>query len=329
MKKLFLLSVLLIAFGCAHLDEKCIVRKAAFDVGSGATNMKVADVNVCTQKIVHIILEKQEKVDYKDDLQKNGGKFSQQIKQTGYEALKKLKEEAIKNKVNEKYLVGVATSAFRDSKNSKQFIKKITDELGLKITVISQEEEGILGFYSALTQVKVPVDEMVVWDIGGGSMQIVTRKNQNFVVFKGDLASVSFKNRVIKEVKKSKAITPNPLTRTQQIESVKIANNNAERVNADIKEKIKNVSGKVLGIGSVLGISVKNQTGKEKFSSDDLNHALESQSNKTDEMIGGKYASTDVTNLALVEGYMSALGISEVQVVKVNNADGVLINPRY
>src|SRR5262245_3565112 len=105
MKNLLILSVFLSAFGCAHIDEKCIARKAAFDVGSGSTNMKVADVNVCTQKIHRIVLEKQEKVDYKEDLKKNGDKFSEQVRQAGYEALKRLKEEALKNNVDEKHLV--------------------------------------------------------------------------------------------------------------------------------------------------------------------------------------------------------------------------------
>ena len=51
---------------------------------------------------------------------------------------------------------------------------------------------------------------------------------------------------------------------------------------------------------------------------------------KTDtELPGGSLAEVAVTNPLLVLGYMQGLHIDQVEVVSVNNADGVLTYPPY
>ena len=41
--------------------------------------------------------------------------------------------------------------------------------------MISQEEEAKLGFEGAVAQTGVDPDKALVWDTGGGSMQMITR----------------------------------------------------------------------------------------------------------------------------------------------------------
>ncbi len=63
-----------------------------------------------------------------------------------------------------------ATSAVRDAENREAFLSSVRKETGIKIRVLSGEEEGAFAF-SAVTG-----GEGTVFDIGGGSFQIVTRE---------------------------------------------------------------------------------------------------------------------------------------------------------
>lgn len=315
----------------AAFADDCLVRRAAFDIGSASSRIKIADVDTCKQVIVKFLYEAQEDVGYKEDLSKNKGQFSSEIQKLGRKIFDQFKSKSDEFKVPPKNRVGVATAAFREAKNADAYLKTIAKETGLKITIVSQDEEAQIGFYSALTEISKPAEPIIVWDIGGGSMQITTRQNQKFLVYEGALASVTFKEAVLKTVQHTKSETPNPMSVSDQKESLQFAEKHAQKtVGQEIQSKIKEAQGKVFGVGSVQSISIKNQTGgKESYSLEDVLKALQSQGKKTDEQIGGKYASTDVTNLALVGGYMKALGIKEVRPVKVNNANGLLVNPRY
>ena len=75
-------------------------------------------------------------------------------------------------KTAEEYRVPViayATSAVRDAENREDFLKSVRERTGLTVRVLSGEEEGTFAF-SAVTG-----GEGTVFDIGGGSFQIVTR----------------------------------------------------------------------------------------------------------------------------------------------------------
>jgi exopolyphosphatase/guanosine-5'-triphosphate,3'-diphosphate pyrophosphatase len=57
--------------------------------------------------------------------------------------------------------------------------------------------------------------------------------------------------------------------------------------------------------------------------------ALTTKGELTDSEIGGKYAATDVSNLALVLGFMKELKIDKIRTLKANMAHGILIYPKY
>ncbi len=66
-------------------------------------------------------------------------------------------------------VVAYATSAVRDAENRDDFVAKVLKETGVRVRVLSGEEEGAFAF-SAVTG-----GEGTVFDIGGGSFQIVTK----------------------------------------------------------------------------------------------------------------------------------------------------------
>jgi exopolyphosphatase/guanosine-5'-triphosphate,3'-diphosphate pyrophosphatase len=318
-------------------DKKlCEITRAAFDIGSGSTRLKVAKVDKCKSKVLETYLEREEKIDFKEDLLKsNTDSFSEEIMNSGLETLKTLKSEA--DKFSPKEYITVATAAFREAKNGQKFIERINVELWINPRIISQQEEALLGFYGSADSIGAAPENTVIWDIGGASQQIVKYNgNDRFSIYEGKLGSIAFKDYIIKKIKRQNTRSPNPINSYQAKLAVDYAKNTAlKTVKKDIKEFLLTTKdAKVLGIGGVHYYSVKNQidpTGeKDTYTVGDVEKALNSKIGKTDSDIGNpKYAETDVSNLALVFGFMKALNIYEIKTAKVNMTDGLLLDDKY
>lgn len=179
--------------------EETVIR-AAVDIGSGATKLRIAQVNVKNQKIEKILVDEAFTVHYQEHLEKSATKsFDDAVMQTGLDSLKKSAEIAKQYHVQK--VIAVATAAFRNAANADQFIQKIEKETGIKIYIIDQDLEGKLAFEAALNQMPVEATDLVVWDIGGGSFQLTMQnKDGSYEIYRGHMASVPFKNKVIKEI---------------------------------------------------------------------------------------------------------------------------------
>jgi len=68
------------------------------------------------------------------------------------------------------------TAALRNAKNSRQAVAEIEDRTGVKIRVISGDEEATLDFIGATHSLNN--DSGLLIDIGGGSTEIVTYRNR-------------------------------------------------------------------------------------------------------------------------------------------------------
>ena len=66
-------------------------------------------------------------------------------------------------------------------------------------------------------------EKYAVWDIGGGSMQVVENTDGTPFIYLGNIASVPFKNEVLEKIKKIKAYSPNPMTREEFAEAVTLS----------------------------------------------------------------------------------------------------------
>ncbi len=69
-------------------------------------------------------------------------------------------------------LRGTATSAMRDSKNGRQLVKRIREEAGIQLDIISGEEEARLVHYSIAHRVNLHDHFALLIDIGGGSVEV-------------------------------------------------------------------------------------------------------------------------------------------------------------
>ncbi|MBE8163127.1 MAG: hypothetical protein HAW63_03990 [Bdellovibrionaceae bacterium] len=335
------------SYGAAY-NKVCIYTKAAFDVGSGSTKMKVAKVDVCKNKILKVFLNIHTQVSYKANLVPLGSNFilNKKIRRKGFFVLRQFVNRAKKFKPTK--FVGVGTAAFRDAVNAKFFFKRIKKELNIDLKIISQEKEAQLGFFSAqtiLSKLKpslVQNKKIIVWDIGGGSMQIISkekRKAFNFflkkwLLYKGNLASSSFKNHIIKKIQKNiYKKSPNPISSAVVKKAVRYAFQQAKKTipkSLQIAFKEKSL---VLGIGGVHYFSILGQVKKifknkksNYYTQYEVQKTLQSRKHLSDKKIKGKHASTDISNLALVLGFMKYLDINTVYTNKVNLTDGILLN---
>jgi len=68
----------------------------------------------------------------------------------------------------------VATSAMRRAANGSAFVKAVADSIGLRIEVISGEEEAELAALSTFNNFDMEGKRYAMVDIGGGSVEIVT-----------------------------------------------------------------------------------------------------------------------------------------------------------
>ncbi len=69
--------------------------------------------------------------------------------------------------------IGVATSAVRDAKNGKEFIREVYRRTGIRIRIVSGDEEGRLIELAARSNMDVKGKKTLVVDIGGGSMELI------------------------------------------------------------------------------------------------------------------------------------------------------------
>jgi exopolyphosphatase/guanosine-5'-triphosphate,3'-diphosphate pyrophosphatase len=102
-----------------------------------------------------------------DGLDKTGYLGKEPISRT-IEAIRLCREAATLDSIKHVLLVG--TSPIRDAANREEFLKLVEDETGLKMRVLTGNEEGLYGFLGAERSVGAPT--ALFFDLGGGSLQL-------------------------------------------------------------------------------------------------------------------------------------------------------------
>lgn len=117
------------------------------------------------------------------------------------EALKKFKKTCDKLKV--KKIVAVGTHACRTAANAKVFTGNVKKECGIKVDIITGNQEADLAFLSAWKDFGSKKKKLIVVDIGGGSTEIITgpissKKQQPANVISLPLGSVRLTEQCIR-----------------------------------------------------------------------------------------------------------------------------------
>ncbi|MGI6257070.1 MAG: hypothetical protein ACOYJU_03280 [Anaerovoracaceae bacterium] len=105
----------------------------------------------------------------------------------------------IVGKVDIREMFVFATASVRNVENEKEILKKVKDETGIKIRVLSGEDEGRLGYLGAMQC--ADIDDGLLVDIGGGSTELVFYKEKHVVASSSmPIGSLNLFNRYIGDI---------------------------------------------------------------------------------------------------------------------------------
>ena len=158
------------------------------------------------------------------------------------EALRQFKEDALKAGADEIKVIG--TSALRDAENREEFLEIVKTDLGLKVDVISGDEEARLGFLGVSKGLKGHIKEddyILVVDIGGGSTELIVGRNGEIEYAKSiDIGAVRLSD---------KFVTTDPVSLLEQ-QAI------ADHIRISLKEVLKGVESYpikgLIGIGGTI-----------------------------------------------------------------------------
>lgn len=309
-----------------YANESSTVVRAALDIGSGGTVLRVAEVDLQKNKIVKVLETKNYAVPYQEQLSNDkNGNFNRQIMDQGIEVIKDAK--VIADKYHAEKVIAVATAAFRKAHNAENYIAEIKETTGVEVNVINQDLEGELAFQAVVADYGFDPTQLVVWDVGGGSLQLTTLNQQGkYDIYRGEEASIPFRTYVIESVKKQdpKSVsTPNPHNTEELLKAQLSAIRLTKRVDQLFKDKIQQPSVEVVGVGKILGLQVPKMINNDTVSLDQMIGAVANLVDKTDiEVGGGEFANVYVTNSILVLGFMEGLNIQKMHLADINPADG-------
>ncbi len=162
---------------------------AIIDIGSNSARMVVYEKT--SRFAFHMLNETKSKVRISENAYKNGGNLQEEPMQRAYEALENFLSIAASYKARK--ILCVATSALRDAPNKALFLQRVRRGLGLKIKVISGEQEAWFGGIAAANLLPLQYNAITV-DIGGGSTEctLVEKKSVSHPVSL-DLGAVRLK----------------------------------------------------------------------------------------------------------------------------------------
>ncbi len=99
------------------------------------------------------------------------GELSEALMELGLETLKKF--QYLAESKGAQQIVAVATSAVREAHNGGEFLQRILKETRIKVRVITGEEEGRLIYLGVKNSMKLPSENSLIIDIGGGSVEMM------------------------------------------------------------------------------------------------------------------------------------------------------------
>ncbi len=142
-------------------------RVAVIDMGSNAIRLAIAKDK---GNGFEVLYKHRESIRLGADVF-NDGKISPGLLQETALAFKRFKKIAEEHRVD--VIKAIATSAMRDAKNQKEVIKRLAEESGIHVDVISGDRESELVFKAIRNEMDLKKDNALLIDIGGGSVELV------------------------------------------------------------------------------------------------------------------------------------------------------------
>jgi len=144
-------------------------RIAAIDIGTNSLHMVVVRIEP-TLLSFSVIARDKETVRLGDrDL--STGNLKPQIIENAIATLRRFRELA--RTLDAETIIAVATSAVREAPNGRDFLYQVEAELGLKVDLISGQEEARRIYLGVLSGMEFNNHLHIIIDIGGGSTELV------------------------------------------------------------------------------------------------------------------------------------------------------------
>ena len=144
------------------------------DLGSNSARLVV--VNLFADGYFMVADELKESVRLGHDMDRDGFLKPQRIAET-LKTLKMFKRLCDAHKVSR--IIAVGTAAVRRAKNQRSFLDEIQATCGMKINVLSPEEEATLVYRGVINSMDIP--RGIILEIGGGSTKIVYYNRRNIL----------------------------------------------------------------------------------------------------------------------------------------------------
>lgn len=175
--------------------------------------MRRASIDIGSNSVLLLAVELDEKGQIKEELLNESfitslgkdldvtKKFHPDSMQATYEALSAYKKLLDKIKFPVSDVIATATEASRVSTNSREFFKKIKDELGFNIQIISSDGEAYYTALGVVSSLSKPEGKIVVMDIGGASTELILINTSPFEIEKsislpvGSVRATDWKNK--------------------------------------------------------------------------------------------------------------------------------------
>jgi exopolyphosphatase/guanosine-5'-triphosphate,3'-diphosphate pyrophosphatase len=310
------------------------ITRAAIDVGSGSIKLTVAEVDLKNNKIHRILYAQEHAVPFKRDIQVGGKSIlSDKIQKVAFDMLSNLqKEVSVHRPVEWK---GIATAASRQARNAPEMFKKINEELGIDIAIISQNEEGRLGFETAAAVSKVPQEKLIAVDSGAGSFQITTLIDNQLEVIEGQLGYIP-SLELLMEIRGQKLDQQSPpATVTLREAELLVAKMHAKMPPCDaiFSKKINDSTNTIIGIGSKNFIFATGATGvgKNTFTKEELWQAIVKYAGKpAQEIKQFSQPDTAVLGMILLYSIMDSMKLNQITSCNTNGScEGLLVDGEY
>lgn len=144
------------------------------DLGSNSARLVI--VNLFQEGYFMVVDELKESVRLGQDMERDGFLKPQRVAET-IKTLKMFRKLCDASGVSR--IITVATEAVRKAKNQRSFLDEIQANCGLKIKVLTAEEEATLVYRGVINTMDVP--KGLILEIGGGSTKIVYYNRRNML----------------------------------------------------------------------------------------------------------------------------------------------------
>lgn len=144
------------------------------DLGSNSARLVI--VNLFADGYFMVVDELKESVRLGQDMERDGFLKPQRVAET-IKTLKMFRKLCDASGVSR--IIAVATAAVRRAKNQRSFLDEIQANCGIKIRVLTAEEEAVYVYRGVINTMDIP--KGLVLEIGGGSTKIVYYNRRNIL----------------------------------------------------------------------------------------------------------------------------------------------------